>query len=437
MVNNIGRLLQPYVSVVWGSTNITPWEHDGIKEIMAQEISINLDADGKAPGCEFKIVPSSAGMQLFAMLKERVDEEISVKIGYPNGNEVAWKFVYAGLSYTTGMSPKIAISTTSSIKGEWTDNKVTFTSEEPIKLYELPELLQKKSGGKAEKLKFEWAGKTKEAAQQIEIQPNRINQTPHNILVDTLREYGMVAQVGDTAFDNTVVISYAPNLEGQLAEENVEVVKGKTSSEPGKRNVYIIGPGLMIDITRKQSFNLGQTETKGGSSNKDTKTSETESAKVAGGSVSAQSAAAAATSGGERVVGPANKPKSRSEKKKDSKESKDARAAESKAQGSTVNFSVPMLPYIVGIKPRDIIAIPSLKGPGDFIEDWEVTGVNYTQSSQGSVDLSISGRRVYAPGGVAMMDPPTLAEVKATVATLRTPEKWNAFYWINNASAAK
>lgn len=430
MVSSVGRLLQPYVSVIWGSTNLTPWEHDGIKEIMAQEISINLDADGKAPGCEFNIVPSAAGMQLFAMLKERVDEEIAVKIGYPNGNEVAWKFVYAGLSYTTGMSPKIAISTTSSVKGEWTDNKITFTSEEPIKLSELPALLQKKSGGKSDKLKFEWAGKTKEAAEQIEIQPNRINQTPHNILVDTLREYGMVAQVSDTAFDNTVVISYAPNMEGQLAEEKVEVVKGKTSAEPAKRNVYIIGPALMIDITRKQSFNLGQTETSGGSSNKDTKTSETESGKVVSGAVSAQSAAEAAEAGGERIVGPANKPKSRSEKKKDSKESKDARAAESKAQESTVDLSVPMLPYIVGIKPRDILAIPSMKGPGDWIEDWEVTSVSYSQNSQGSVDISISGRRVYTPGGVAMMDAATLAEVKATVATLRTPEKWNKFYWI-------
>ena len=145
---------------------------------------------------------------------------------------------------------------------------------------------------------------------------------------------------------------------------------------------------------------------------------------------SGQSAATAAASGGERNVGPANKPKSRSEKKKDSKDSKDARAAESKAQESTVDLSVPMLPYIVGIKPRDIIAIPSMKGPGDWIEDWEVTGVQYSQSSNGSVDLSISGRRVYTPGGVAMMDAPTLAEVKATVATLRTPEKWAKFYWI-------
>lgn len=430
MSNNIGRLLQPYVSVMWGETNLTPWEHHGIREVMAQDISINLDADGNAPGCEFNITPSSAGMQLFAMLKERVEEEIAVKIGYPNGNEVSWKFVYAGLSYTTGMSPKIAISTTSSVKGEWTDNKITFTSEEPIKLSELPELLQSKSGGKADKLNFVWAGKTKEAAEKIEIQPNRINQTPHNILTDILREHGMVAQVSDTAFDNTVVISYAPNMEGQLEAETVEVVKGKASSEPAKRNVYIIGPGLMIDITRKQQFNLGQTETKGGSSNKDTKTSETESSKVAGGGASAQSAATAAGAGGERTVGPANKPKARSEKKSDSGESKDARAAESKAQESTVDLSVPMLPYIVGVKPRDIIAIPSLKGPGEFIEDWELTSVSYSQSSDGSIDISMSGRRVYTPGGVAMMDAATLAEVKAICATLRTPEKWSKFYWI-------
>ena len=41
-----------------------------------------------------------------------------------------------------------------------------------------------------------------------------------------------------------------------------------TKAEPAKRGVYIIGPGLMEDLTRKQTFNMGQSSADGGASKK-------------------------------------------------------------------------------------------------------------------------------------------------------------------------
>ena len=423
---NRGRLLQPYVSLMWGDTNLTPYEHHGIKEIMAQNFSVQLTKSEEAPGCSFEIVASAPGMQLFQKLKkEAIDQEIKVTLGYPNGNDVSWKFMYAGLSYTTGLSPKIEITATASIKGAWTDNKISFTSEEEISLEELPELLMKKSGAKG--LRFEWAGKTKEDAATIKVQPNRINQTSHNILTDVLREHGMKAEVSDAAFDNTVVISYSPNMKGQLDAEKVELREGGEKPEPAKRSIYIVGPGIMTDITRKQSFNLGQTDAKDASSSKATSTSETEAKKVAKGSNAARAAAEAQNQGS--TVGPADKPKSRSETKKDNPNGEDARASQSKMTESSINFSIPMLPYMVGLKPRDIVVIPSLRGPGISLEDWEVESTDYSQDGQGNINISVSGKREYS-GDDPMLDLPSQAAVRARCSTLTTPEAWNKMYWV-------
>ena len=88
-----------------------------------------------------------------------------------------------------------------------------------------------------------------------------------------------------------------------------------------------------------------------------------------------------------------------------------------------------MVPYMVGIKPRDIVAIPSLKGPGDYIEDWEVDSVQYKQDDVVGVSISISGKRPYT-GEESILDAGSLADVQSTVASLTTPAAWNRLYWI-------
>lgn len=424
----VGRLLQPYVSLQWGDTNLTPYEHHGIEEIMAQNLSFSLEEGEHAPQLQFDLVASAAGMELFAHLKETaIEETIRVEIGYPNGSSFKQQFKYSGLSYTTGMNPKISITATSAVKGPWTDNKISFTMEEEIPLSEYPQFLQKKAGEGAAELKFEFAGKTKDEADKIMVKTNVMDTTPHQALTDMLREHGMDAKVSDSSFDNTIIIDYAPNNEGQLEKEDVELASGKSSPAPGKRTVYIIGPGIMTDLTRKQSFTLGQTETDRNSSTKATKSTETESKNVANKAPSQQ--AAATSSNKEGTTGPSDPPKSRTGTTKEGSEAKNARTDASKMGGSTIDFSIPMLPYVVGIKPRDIVVVSSMKGPGEYLEDWAVTSTNYTQSKTGEINISVAGKREFS-GNKTMLDGATEAAVRAICSTLTTPAKWNRLYWI-------
>ena len=165
------------------------------------------------------------------------------------------------MQLTTGHSPKLQISGVSTIKGAWTDNKVTYTMEKEMPLEAFPDFLKKKCGEGCKDLNFVWAGKAKEAAKQIKVKGNQVGRTPMVILTDTLRKHGMQVQVGDTAFAGEVVLSFSPSLQGELAKDKPEVNSEGVETKPGTRTVFIIGPGLMTNINRKQAFNVGSTTT--------------------------------------------------------------------------------------------------------------------------------------------------------------------------------
>ena len=45
------------------------------------------------------------------------------------------------------------------------------------------------------------------------------------------------------------------------------------------------------------------------------------------------------------------------------------------------------------MKPGDIIAIPSIAGPADYIEDFEITEISYSQEETGFIRMSLSAQR--------------------------------------------
>ena len=250
--------------------------------------------------------------------------------------------------------------------------------------------------------------------------------------MDTLRPHGMDLQVGDSAFGGEVVISYTPNLEGETEKDKPTPQDGKQVAAPGQRMVYVLGPGNMENFTRKQKFNLGQTNTSRGASSDSPASNETDQTGVVQpGSAPQEDAATAQPS--TNTLGQSNPSTAETGLVKGSSLDAKARAAFSKILSSTCRTSIFMTPYFVGIKPRDILVVPSLAGPGNYLEDWEVTTVGYSQNDTGGVYIDISGKRTYT-GEDTMMDSGTEAEVKSIVSKLTTPALWNQFYWIQGPS---
>ena len=88
-MSNVGRLIQQFVTVEWGGTNLSFMDDgEGGKTILAQDISFQLEKEEAAPSCEFSITPNPLGFKTFSELKNSaIAEPIKITIGYPNGSD--------------------------------------------------------------------------------------------------------------------------------------------------------------------------------------------------------------------------------------------------------------------------------------------------------------------------------------------------------------
>jgi hypothetical protein len=87
-----------------------------------------------------------------------------------------------------------------------------------------------------------------------------------------------------------------------------------------------------------------------------------------------------------------------------------------------------MVPYLVGIKPRDILCIPSLNPDNPYFEDWLVESVAYEQMDEGGVEVGVSCIRPF-PGEGLILDEGSAEAVEGILAGLRATKDWHALYW--------
>lgn len=425
-----GLLIQPFVTVIWGDINLTAYPGaSGEKERLVHKLKFDFTKDEDAPSCSFEIVPSVDGFEVAAEMRNSPDlltEVVEVKMGYPHLPEpsLEGKYVYSALDYSTGLDPSLQFTLTSAIKSSWTDNKISFTMEEEMSLAEFPGFLQQKAGKGASLLKFEFVGQAKEDAREIMIKKNVNAQSAQTVLAEQLKEHGMELRTGDTGLDGTVVIGYTASKEGELSKDKPMI---GTKAISAVRRIHILGPGLLQNVKRKQSFTLGQTDTKGGSKRQATAATEVENKKSQNPGNVAR-AAAAVSSNKEGSTGVTDKSQAKSSTTKSAGDKEAARLALSDALAMEMDAQFPMVPQVCGMKPSDILVIPSIKGPADTIEDYEITSVSYAMSDTGEVMMSIAGKRPYTSAG-NMLDSASIAEVQEVCRGLLTPDAWNQYYW--------
>ena len=427
----VGLLLQPTISVVWGGVNLSayPNKEDGTLECLAQNVTVKLQKAEGAPTCSFELTPNPIGFEVFTTLKtSKLLEPWTVTFSYPGSDNVAtWAFKFAGMDLTTGHDPKLRITGVSTIKGCWTNNKISYHMEAPVKLLEFPTFLQEKVGDCAKELSFVWAGSAKEELAAVETKGSQNQRTPHVILTDVMRESGVDVQVGDTSIDGTIVLSYAPTKEKELAADPPEEASGEP--KPAVRSFHIVGVGLMDNVKRSQKFNTGSSSTKRAASTTAPVSPTVDSTDVAEPDSAPQESATTAETT-TATLGESNPSSSATSMTEPDPKAAEKKAALSKLMTTTISFSVPMLPRNIIVKPRDICIIPSLKGPGEFLEDWEITSVQYKMDDVGGVMLSISGERPFTGQESMITGTPVEAEIKSVCAGLTTPAAWQAYYWV-------
>lgn len=422
----VGKLLQPLVKLVWGDTDLTEYMVGSGPEPIFYDAKLVLEKTKQAPTLEFKFSPSPIAFSAFLELKNgSVDKPIVLTLGYEMGTQFSLKFYYAGCSFSTGHEMDVTVYAVSMIKGAWTNNRVNFTMKEPVPLKDFPALVKEKCGEACKDIKFEFVGKAKDDSEKIEIKHAAINQTPHRTIVDIARANGMITSINP---EGKLVIHYPYNT----PEEN-EKDKVKTSMKPNYdgviRNVFVIGPGLLNVFSREQRYQVGQTTfdfeaayaapTAFEQDNKKITDTRTEPGKKPADQPGQQKSGT--TGNAQPTVG-----QSGTEKTADSL--KDARSAWAKQSTTTCSASFFMVPYLVGIKPRDIVAVASLNSNDPYYEDWLVEQVTYSQSEGAGVEVGITGNRPF-PGEGRLVDDATDKAIKAIIAANRTTKDWHLMYW--------
>jgi hypothetical protein len=96
-----------------------------------------------------------------------------------------------------------------------------------------------------------------------------------------------------------------------------------------------------------------------------------------------------------------------------------------------LNANIFVCPALMGIKPNDILYVPSLKQGATYIEDWIVENVSYQQTS-GGVEVSIGATRIFAREG--LMNPDAGVKFQKKAASLNQEgragiEAWRKYAW--------
>ena len=431
----IGTLLQPFYQLSWGDITLHNVTASGQPENLIQNLTLSLNKEDSAPKLTFEITPTPIGFQTYQQLmSEALTEPIIATFGYMNGSKISNVFQFAGNKLVTGHNPKLQITGVSVIKGAWTDNKISYTMEKPISLYDLPELVKSKCGDGCKRILFKREGQAEESAKRVLWKGNEVGVTPHVIITRAMRESGIETKVGRSALlpGGTLVFSFAPGTEvdATVRSTSDQVVARSATPAVLIRNVFIIGSNLIEDFSRSQAFTTGSTSTAGAVS-----PTSPEVAQVnARGIPNPQGAGPQtdAVNSSNLAGGTSGQPNQGSQGSATTSDpvglQRDARTAKAKLPTSTCSLTVRMVPYMTGIQPGDILAVPSLKGPGDYIEDWEVVSVSYEQSSTGGVDISLTGQRPFI-GQDPILSDETIAKVRAIAQTLTTPDAWASMYW--------
>jgi len=417
-----GRLIQPYSKVTWGGEDLSARGEGGDLAIVAQRVNVKFN-NSQSPTCSFEFMPNPVGFDLFTRLKESaITETIEVELGYLNLRAFKQSFRYVGMNLTTGMSPAIRVETTGVLKGPFTDTRLSYTMEKKIPLKDLPDFLLGKLNPRPE-IKFEFTKEALEVIADAEHQENQLQRSGYSILSSAIRPYGLRLDPGSSAFGNTVTISVAP-------DGNVDATRGGDQPVAGSRRFHIVGPGLANSVTRNQKFNIGQSNAKNGVSKNNNISREQDQQQAQEPQSGAQQPEVGEAKSQTAVIGPSN-PQSSAESRSTGttdEKAKKARVDETKLLTTDLTFSAPMLPGFMGLAPRDLILIPSIKGPADYIEDWEIDSVDYSQDMNGTIMVNVKANRPYI-GDNSIASEGTLAQARGIVSSLRTPDDWARYYW--------
>jgi hypothetical protein len=430
-----GKLVNPQVQVKWGDLNLSAQNLGG--EVQTVVFNVKVDLPGTSwPTGSFSWNPTEPAYKIYEdCVLNKQDDDILIRFYYVNGPAIIFKFQYNGsnIVYGTEMSVETLLTTREGPKSsgvrasamkDYTQGKFNSKGQD---LYKSTQDIEKAFGKPVPLL---WQETAKTEAQKIFLASWQYkDQTYGAEILNMATQAGMKIATTNIATDGQAAIFTPFTKEGQESKDTVQFppgAGGQIKSE--QRYGYIIGPGIITSFQRTMEYpsqtkgqdavtqptgtpNKGKPPNSAGSQDLKAKEDQAEAQKEAEKKSVANPSSPTVVKQNKYTkndVGPENQQLMQQE------------------EGIKFQAQMFMCPSLVGIKPQDIIYIPSLRVGDSVMEDYKVQSVSYAQD--GAV-VGVSVQATRSPGLNKPMNEAAAKKFIQKADSLKTTEDWANFAW--------
>ena len=446
-----GNLIQPRVRVSWAGINLSAY--DGTQDFpkntpAVYDVEVQLESETQTPTASMKWDPTGPGFSLYESFisnEEYMKSRIFIDFFYPRGKRMRLAFVWSGqsISYGNDMSVKVKMKTEldGQINANIRSNGQAHDEKKGESYLNAMSKIRQQYGVEADFVKYEPKAKTSMAKATIK-NAYGSDQTYAAAIANLVKQNGNTIYASN--IEEPAVVVFAPfswKPEDNTVLNGVTEIKPGTDPKPDQRYGYIVGPSIINSLERSTEWKPPQ------QSNQNTPGTQVKARDPKTGRYTKQKPAASpqikvsdnakptssplGTANGRANPGIANLDNPDGTTKLNALE--DERTA-------NMSFQTLLVPALVGIKPYDIVYIPSLTG--EYIEDWIVQSVSYDQND-GDIEVSVQGTREYGLG--TPMDEKNAkkfleyAKGQGLVGPNATLEAWDRYAWVTplNSTPAK
>jgi hypothetical protein len=412
------NLIIPRVEVFWGAINLTHYKLQGCDEPqpLVYNVSVSLSETGSNPTGSMTWQPSGAAFDVLAKLigdPKQLSSTITIRFYYLGGRSITFHFLWAGVEESYGTEMGVEIRLISELDGLTNSNvnNTAQSSEEGIDMVTSVGALEDFYGIKDLKI-VEYSPKAESDMKRVKILSQyQIQSTFLESVASVTAQNGNIlvaSNYSDKSKQAPKLTAFAP-FTGDEAE--VQLLPYKSQNPDNKiRYGYILGPGIVDTLQKVLVWKPNQVS----------KTPSLESLMkfepdpATGVAITPATGTATTTTPAPPQQG-ANTAAERSKTKpgasgshtntknmrvKDNAEGELKKIQLEVERNATMSSTVFVCPSLMGIKPCDIVYLPSYNGK--FVEDWIVSSVSYKQTD-GGVEVSLNCARQY--GLASLMNP--------------------------------
>jgi hypothetical protein len=404
------------------------------------DVSVTINAEGEGPTGEFKWDPTGPGFaayEFFVTSEDYMKKTITVEFFYPDGKKIVFVFVWAGQIINYGNNMEVTVKLVSELAGlinaDIRSTAQAHDEEKGAKFSDSIKKTQKQYGLEDSSSLIKFSKPAEEYANKATlISAYGTDSTFAANVANTAKQMGastFASNIGEAS-----VIIFAPYSYKGSKDDVIDAssLQAGQSPDPTKRYGYILGPSIIDTLTRNAIWKPPQQDnTKTPASQlvpqnpKQSKTGLQNPASNPQDKAAKKAAKATSSPAGVTV----NKASSNIQAL-NNPEGPDRQQALNNEKAADLQMSTFLCPVLVGIKPYDIVFVPSLSGK--YIEDWIVDNVTYAQNN-GKITVSVSATRVIGTGTPMQKAPAedfkAIAERKKLIGPNASLESWDSYAW--------